>query len=135
MRSTGKATMNADREEHFPDQGYVSMSVKVWAKAVHTYAPATNVSPAENDLEITDIDEAEIEIVWVPQFDEYGNDIKCAEKEHSTLIDNLDAEALEALLALWGIDLWDQNNWEMEPYDGPDGPDPDDQRDLMLESL
>lgn len=135
MKSTGKAILSADREAWFIDHGVVVMSAKVWARAVHTYEAATHVSPAEEDLEITDIDESEIEIVWIPLFDENGQPIKRAEKEKSTLIDNLDTKALASFLTLWGIDLWDQNNWEMEPYDGPDGPDPDDQRDLMLENL
>ena len=97
------------------------------------YAPADDVSPEEYSIHVKRIKSVDVE------FDVASTDFSCEDGEswqgdragdtyeweitdHDTAVQFLDA---------WGIDLECEGEWD---FDGPDGPDPDGQRDILMDA-
>lgn len=119
-----------DAEAPAPTRDRIRFSVL--ADVSFTYSRATDVSPEEYTVNVSNVRHMDVE------FDVASTDFSCEDGESwqgDRAGDTYDWEFTDSDSALkfleaWGIELEDELEWD---FDGPDGPDPDDQRDAMLE--
>lgn len=88
----------------------------LWGQVIHHHEPRSRVSPGYEEIEPEHIDTAEVEV--------------CV-RGRWFCFQLTDEEQIAAYLNEWAIDVWEE---EWTPHDdGPDEPDPDDQRDMQLD--
>jgi hypothetical protein len=106
----------------------------VLAEVTYSYERATHVSPAEEMLIVHRIKSMDV------AFDVASTDFSCEDGESwqgdragdTYEWEFTDHASAEQFLEAWGIDLEMESDWEFD-HAGPDGPDPDDQRDQLLD--
>lgn len=111
------------------------IEVTVWAKLSHSYLPMTHESPEEHDVHVADILGLEgYATVYHDDYDLVGDSWQgCSERGGDYYVNMTNEGDIRTWLEAWGMDLDDPEGWKPAEVSCPDGPDPDDQRDEMLE--
>lgn len=109
----GHATARRTVEVETP---YAYVCIEMTAKVLCYNLRATHSSPAEQGIELQSVRATVTTIL--------------ASIGSKTVVEYTDLKVISAILRLWGADLEDMQEWEIE--DEP-GPDPDDQRDALLD--
>lgn len=103
-----------------------------WGRCNYEHEPRSDVSPGDESTEVLEIEEAEIEVTLDRPRASYRSSLCSTWLSVNLYFPLTDEKQIAEYLKGWGIDIYDQS-WELDPDQGPDGPDPDDARDAILE--